>query len=302
MQWLCDRQTHPTQLVWGALPSLQVLLCTVFLILAGPSMATLANQYFCVRFWHWLIETNIIQRQQQIVVGLEWMINVSGPHERDFQWVVVYRRGVHIDVLEERMQAVGGHVEVDSTSRRGQPEPRTPPRHPDINGKYRKQAELDQLNREISSLEEELISLEGLPPASICCKEVEESVNARSDPLLPRNRDGETGRPFRLKQILDVRCPSTSSSSCCCMKYKIQSDASCCSCNFLKKWKCSCWKLTCNSCCKIPSISCGKCSFLECSCFKCVNCCCPCKRKWWLVTLFLSSWFNGDNLWCKFFQ
>jgi hypothetical protein len=214
-----------------------------------------------------------------IVVGLECMIKVSGPHEGDFQWVVVYRRGVHIDVLEERMQAVGGHVGVDSTSRRGQPEPRTPPRHPDINGKYRKQAELDQLNREISSLEEELISLEGLPPASICCKEVEESVNARSDPLLPRNKDGETRRPFQLKQILDVRCPSTSSPCCCCMRCKVQSDASCCSCNFLKKWRCSCWKMSCNSCCKIPSISCGKCSFLECSCFKCVKCCCPCRRK-----------------------
>jgi len=149
---------------------------------------------------------------------------------------------------------------------------------------------------------EELISLEGLPPASICCKEVEESVNARSDPLLPRNKDGETRRPFRLKQILDVRCPSTSSSCCCCMRCKVQSDASCCSCNFLKKWRCSCWKMSCNSCCKIPSISCGKCSFLECSCFKCVKCCCPCRRKWWVVTIFRSSWFYGDILWCKFFQ
>lgn len=34
-----------------------------------------------------------------------------------------------------------------------QQDPRTPPRHLDIKGKYRKQAELDQLKQEISSLE-----------------------------------------------------------------------------------------------------------------------------------------------------
>ncbi|XP_057822034.1 guanine nucleotide-binding protein subunit gamma 2 isoform X3 [Cryptomeria japonica] len=55
----------------------------------------------------------------------------------------------------------------------------------DICGKHRKQVELNRLTKEISLLEEELKTLEGLPPASKCCTEVVEFVGKHSDPFLP---------------------------------------------------------------------------------------------------------------------
>ncbi|XP_057842968.1 guanine nucleotide-binding protein subunit gamma 3 isoform X3 [Cryptomeria japonica] len=98
----------------------------------------------------------------------------------------------------------GGDVEIASTSRTGQPlplpKPKTPPRHPDIHGKYRKQAELKHLDQEISLLEEELRSLEGLPPASRCCKEVEEFIHTHPDPLL-QSYDPSTWEPFAKAEV-----------------------------------------------------------------------------------------------------
>ncbi|URE23150.1 hypothetical protein MUK42_15879 [Musa troglodytarum] len=51
------------------------------------------------------------------------------------------------------------------------PRPRSPPRYPDLCGRHRLQAEFQLLSREISFLEEELQSVEGLQPVSACCKE-----------------------------------------------------------------------------------------------------------------------------------
>ncbi|GLJ11837.1 hypothetical protein SUGI_0178250 [Cryptomeria japonica] len=101
----------------------------------------------------------------------------------------------------------GGDVEIASTSRTGQPlplpKPKTPPRHPDIHGKYRKQAELKHLDQEISLLEEELRSLEGLPPASRCCKEVEEFIHTHPDPLLQSNE--QVRKSFCSLKIIDIK-------------------------------------------------------------------------------------------------
>ncbi|CAI8610979.1 unnamed protein product [Vicia faba] len=68
------------------------------------------------------------------------------------------------------------------------PSPKSPPEYPDLYGKRREMAKVQMLEREISFLEEELKSVEGLQPASRCCKEVADYVVVNSDPLLPSNK------------------------------------------------------------------------------------------------------------------
>ncbi|KAK8543167.1 hypothetical protein V6N12_015731 [Hibiscus sabdariffa] len=68
------------------------------------------------------------------------------------------------------------------------PCPKSPPEYPDLYGKRRETAKIQMLEREISFLEEELKSLEGLQPASRYCKEVTDFVMAKSDPLIPTSR------------------------------------------------------------------------------------------------------------------
>ncbi|KAK2412388.1 guanine nucleotide-binding protein subunit gamma [Trifolium repens] len=68
------------------------------------------------------------------------------------------------------------------------PSPKSPPEYPDLYGKRREMAKVQMLEREISFLEEELKSVEGLQPASKCCKELADYVVANSDPLLPSNK------------------------------------------------------------------------------------------------------------------
>ncbi|ERN11297.1 hypothetical protein AMTR_s00024p00243360 [Amborella trichopoda] len=79
------------------------------------------------------------------------------------------------------------------------PSPRTPPSYPDLYGRYRKQAELQNLDREITYLQEELRSLESLPPASICCKEVDDFVGINPDPMIPINH--KVRRSYRIWKI-----------------------------------------------------------------------------------------------------
>ncbi|KAL9262264.1 Guanine nucleotide-binding protein subunit gamma 3-like protein [Drosera capensis] len=64
------------------------------------------------------------------------------------------------------------------------PRPRSPPPYPDLYGKRRELAKLQMLEREKGFLEEELKFVEGLQPASRCCKEVADFVAAKSDPLI----------------------------------------------------------------------------------------------------------------------
>ncbi|RYR67429.1 hypothetical protein Ahy_A03g013778 [Arachis hypogaea] len=80
------------------------------------------------------------------------------------------------------------------------PSPKAPPGYPDLYGKRREISRLHMLEREISFLEEELKSSEGFQPASRCCKEIDDFVMAKADPLLPtsktiRNSLGFVARP-----------------------------------------------------------------------------------------------------------
>ncbi|CAJ1940518.1 unnamed protein product [Sphenostylis stenocarpa] len=68
------------------------------------------------------------------------------------------------------------------------PSPKSPPEYPDLYGKRRETARVHMLEREITFLEEELKSVEGLQPASRCCKEVADYVMANADPLLPTTK------------------------------------------------------------------------------------------------------------------
>ncbi|URD73160.1 hypothetical protein MUK42_09331 [Musa troglodytarum] len=76
------------------------------------------------------------------------------------------------------------------------PRPRSPPRYTDLCGRHRLQARVQLLSREIGFLEEELQSVEGLQPVSVCCKEyvifsfsllnkVDKYVGTTPDPLIP---------------------------------------------------------------------------------------------------------------------
>ncbi|KAG5116804.1 hypothetical protein JHK84_042917 [Glycine max] len=68
------------------------------------------------------------------------------------------------------------------------PTPKAPSGYPDLYRKRRETAKIQMLEREISFLEEELKSSEGLQPASRCCKEIADFVMANSDPLLPTSK------------------------------------------------------------------------------------------------------------------
>ncbi|KAJ4883557.1 G-protein gamma-like domain protein [Raphanus sativus] len=68
------------------------------------------------------------------------------------------------------------------------PRPKSPPEYPDLYGKRREAARVQMLEREIGYLEGEIKFIEGVQPASRCCKEVSDFVVANSDPLIPAQR------------------------------------------------------------------------------------------------------------------
>nr|XP_040252345.1 guanine nucleotide-binding protein subunit gamma 3 isoform X2 [Aegilops tauschii subsp. strangulata] len=51
-------------------------------------------------------------------------------------------------------------------------------------GRHRLQLAVDALHRQISFLEGEISSIEGLHAASICCKEVDEFIGKNADPFI----------------------------------------------------------------------------------------------------------------------
>nr|KYP46878.1 hypothetical protein KK1_031524 [Cajanus cajan] len=57
-------------------------------------------------------------------------------------------------------------------------------------------AKIHMLEREISFLEEELKSSEGLQAASRCCKEIDDFMMTNSDPLLPTSRKNRKSSNF----------------------------------------------------------------------------------------------------------
>ncbi|XP_057430754.1 guanine nucleotide-binding protein subunit gamma 3-like [Lotus japonicus] len=132
------------------------------------------------------------------------------------------------------------------------PSPKAPLGCPDLYGKRRQTAKIQMLEREISFLEEELKSSEGLQPASRCCKEIDDFVIANSDPLLPTSKKNRRSCRF-WKWLCRMRCFNLSCICCwcCCCDgcfapLKLPSCSCCCQC---KPCNCSC------SC--LPSINCS---------------------------------------------
>ncbi|CAL9110070.1 unnamed protein product [Musa acuminata var. zebrina] len=136
------------------------------------------------------------------------------------------------------------------------PRPRSPPRYPDLCGRHRLQAEVQLLSREISFLEEELQSVEGLQPVSACCKEIDDYVGANPDPLIPifkkRNKHRCIWRWLRAM----VCCNPTR--TCCSGDQSCRRKRPSCTCK--QNWSCpSCCACTQRNCCKVP------CSRLQCA-------------------------------------
>ncbi|GAB2291605.1 hypothetical protein Dimus_025861 [Dionaea muscipula] len=181
------------------------------------------------------------------------------------------------------------------------PCPRSPPPYPDLYGKRRELAKLQMLEREKGFLEEELKFVEGLQPASRCCKEIVDFVAAKSDPFVPTNQKitrscgfwkwlcGSccycfswlcrcTGCSFHLKPS-DFRCcnPCSGCRSFCtiCSLPKWQCCCSCpprpCCCRPPRPCCCCCTKISCHKSrcrCKIPSCFISNCCHCRCSCPK----------------------------------
>ncbi|KAK6264298.1 G-protein gamma-like domain - like 3 [Theobroma cacao] len=64
--------------------------------------------------------------------------------------------------------------------------PRSPPGGLDLYGKRTQMFKVQALEREIGLLQEELKSVEGLQPTSRYCKEVDDFVGAKHDPLVTK--------------------------------------------------------------------------------------------------------------------
>ncbi|KAF5748418.1 GGL domain protein [Tripterygium wilfordii] len=80
---------------------------------------------------------------------------------------------VNLQVVSEKSQSLMATPPGSSSSLPSLPPPRpkSPPKYPDLYGKRRETAKVQMLEREIGFLEEELKSIDGLQPASRCCKE-----------------------------------------------------------------------------------------------------------------------------------
>ncbi|KAI7985476.1 Guanine nucleotide-binding protein subunit gamma 3 [Camellia lanceoleosa] len=167
------------------------------------------------------------------------------------------------------------------------PSPKSPPSCPDLYGKRRQMAKVQFLEREIAMLEEELKSLEGVQLASRCCKELDDFIDARADPLLAT--DQKTSRShyfwkrfwgkFDLKWICGFhgRCIHLQTPICC----------ACSSPNNTPRGSSNC--CSCRKCCNCLDLSCPRCNcsgfhscFPRCIkvklCSKCTKACCcdPC--------------------------
>ncbi|XP_020083271.1 keratin-associated protein 5-5-like [Ananas comosus] len=142
------------------------------------------------------------------------------------------------------------------------PSPKSPPKYPDFCGRRRLQLEVQILNREIGFLEDELQSLDGIQPVSKCCKEVNEFVGTKPDPLIPINK--KRRRSCRLLRWIGSKLCFNLSWFCCCPSlclFKVELPS--CSCprpkNCCTHCECRCPNYSCCtlSCCQ-PSCSCPK--------------------------------------------
>ncbi|XP_061361780.1 guanine nucleotide-binding protein subunit gamma 3-like [Gastrolobium bilobum] len=175
------------------------------------------------------------------------------------------------------------------------PSPKSPPEYPDLFGKRREMARVQMLERERTFLEEELKSVEGLQPASRCCKEIADYVMANPDPLIPSNKKNRRSCGF-WKWLCGMPCFNLSWICCCCCcgglsvhpkLPRICCDCKPCNCSCsclpsincsLPKWRCCC-SYPKSHCCK-ESCAFGNCCTFPSSCnFRCPPCpsCCSCK-------------------------
>ncbi|XP_019425191.1 PREDICTED: guanine nucleotide-binding protein subunit gamma 3-like [Lupinus angustifolius] len=143
-----------------------------------------------------------------------------------------------------------------------------PPGLLNFHGKRKQLLKLQILETEILFLQEELKSLEGLLPASRCCKEVDDFVGSISDPFTPRKQTISQSHHFRKR----ISFPWVSCSSSCMIQKKITKGCfACCS---SSKSKCSgynCLKTTTPSaqnCCKVLKLFPTYCAY----CLKCFSC------------------------------
>ncbi|XP_057967613.1 guanine nucleotide-binding protein subunit gamma 3-like [Malania oleifera] len=189
------------------------------------------------------------------------------------------------------------------------PLPKSPPEYPDLYGKRRELAKIQMLERQIGFLEEELKSIEGLPPASRCCKEVADFVVANSDPLMPKNQKRRKACRF-WKWLCGMSCFKFSWICCCagCSLHPerpICCDCQLCSCNPLNLCDCNCHHIcNCNCHHNICDCNCHNiCHYNSCNCPSCIKCSLPkCRCRWRCFSLpsssccFKISWRN----WCIF--
>ncbi|TKY64252.1 Guanine nucleotide-binding protein subunit gamma 3 [Spatholobus suberectus] len=120
----------------------------------------------------------------------------------------------------------------------------------DFHGKRRQMVKIQVLEREIGLLQEELKSLEGLHPASRCCKELDAFVGSVSDPFTPTRKQTLSKSHHFRKQI--------SLPGACCSN----------SCLLHKKMAKGCW-----ACCSSSNSECCGCSCLK-SASRCAQNCC----------------------------
>ncbi|XP_068463746.1 guanine nucleotide-binding protein subunit gamma 3 isoform X3 [Phaseolus vulgaris] len=105
--------------------------------------------------------------------------------------------------------------------------------------------------------EEELKSVEGLQPASRCCKEVADYVMANPDPLLPTTKKNRRSCRF-WKWLCGMPCFNLSWICCCCcccegLSLPLKLPRCCGDC---KPCSCSCSCLPSIKCCSLPKWSC----------------------------------------------
>ncbi|XP_022842513.1 guanine nucleotide-binding protein subunit gamma 3-like [Olea europaea var. sylvestris] len=163
------------------------------------------------------------------------------------------------------------------------PLPKSPPQYPDLYGKRRELAKVQILEREISFLEEELRSVEGLLPASRSCKEIADFVTGKSDPLIPITK--KVRRSYRFwKWLCGISCFNLSL-ICCCPKCPHLHMPHCCKCNLcnldsciscpMPKYHCSSSCLN-TQCCKMSDCSCRRrCCIPKCPTCSVCFCCIP---------------------------
>ncbi|XP_012068866.1 guanine nucleotide-binding protein subunit gamma 3 [Jatropha curcas] len=156
--------------------------------------------------------------------------------------------------------------------------PKSPPGGLDLFGKRRQLVKVQILEREIGLLQEELKTIEGLQPASRSCKELEDFIGAKQDPLVAINEKVHKSR-LRCKKLCCL--PWICCSSGCGPRFERPKCCACCPISCLNL--CSCLqKMNCQNCCKFTSLSCphlGCCCFnsSHCNCTK-VNLCCCCSK------------------------